>query len=281
MIPLEVLEGLSRVVRAVSSFSAFQTPSPWAPLCFFSLALGIETGWEPAPQGDFTLPVWSSVMEPISLPAWQILPPSKSLHQRMPPRTAHLEVAFPIPAPAHPLPGRTCPAQMSPEDDSSSSRLMKPRWSQEGRAGAEHLLALEKLPGPWKTRRLLSTTSSPLREPARRAAWRCRHVTMHTALWRTRSLLLPPLSEAWAAPRSPTQPPSPFVYALTQSRCVSSCLVFINVLRAQRSRSHGASSHIHPSRTLLAPVGLKGAGQLGPLFSSFLYFILLLLLFFF
>lgn len=49
MIPLEVLEGLSRVVRAVSSFSAFQTPSPWAPLCFFSLALGIETGWEPAP----------------------------------------------------------------------------------------------------------------------------------------------------------------------------------------------------------------------------------------
>lgn len=170
---------------------------------------------------------------------------------------------------------------MSPEDDSSSSRLMKPRWSQEGRAGAEHLLALEKLPGPWKTRRLLSTTSSPLREPARRAAWRCRHVTMHTALWRTRSLLLPPLSEAWAAPRSPTQPPSPFVYALTQSRCVSSCLVFINVLRAQRSRSHGASSHIHPSRTPLAPVGLKGAGELGPLFSSFLYFILLLLLFFF
>lgn len=141
-------------------------------------------------------------------------------------------------------------------------------------------MALKKLLGPWKTQQLLSTTSSPLREPARRAAWRCRDVTMHTALWRTRSLLLPPLSEAWAAPRSPTQPPSPFVYALTQSRCVSSCLVFINILRAQTSRSHGASSHIHPGRPPSAPVGLDGAEELGPLFSSFLYFILLLLLFF-
>lgn len=46
MLPLEVLEGLSRVVRAVFSSAASQTPSPQAPLCFFPLTLSLEMGWE-------------------------------------------------------------------------------------------------------------------------------------------------------------------------------------------------------------------------------------------
>lgn len=145
----------------------------------------------------------------------------------------YLEVAFPVPVPVHPLPVRTCPAWTSLRHESSSVRLE----------------------AQWKAQRLIPAASDALREPARRATWRHRDVTMHTALWRTRSLLLPPLSKAWAVPRSPTWPPSPFVYTLTRPGCVSSCLVFINVLRAQTSRSHSVSSCIHPGQPCWHPLG--------------------------
>lgn len=83
-------------------------------------------------------------------------------------------------------------------------------------------------------------------------------MTMHTALWRTSSLLLPPLSKACVVPRSPTRPPSPFVYTRTQSQCVSMS-GFLS--RAKSSDEPLLRCLVHPGSVPAGPVAPLGVRQ--------------------